>query len=142
MPAPSCPKIAGNNPSGSAPERVNSSVWQTPLALISTNTSPALGPSKSTVMISRGLRAAVATAALVFISGYPCEPLERYGRSTGAELEAVNDYRIHPERGTSHRLPDREGDHHSRSVSPVVECPDQCLQSENQPRTGARLERG
>jgi hypothetical protein len=30
-------------------------VWQTPLALISTSTSPALGPSKSTVTISRGL---------------------------------------------------------------------------------------
>src|SRR5258707_4756366 len=95
-------------------------------------------------MISRGLRAAVATAALVFISRYPVYmwTLERYGRSTGAELEAVNEYRIHPERGASYRLPDREGDYHSRSVSPVVECPDQCLQPENQPRTGARLERG
>src|SRR5271168_1285140 len=69
MPAPSWPNIAGNKPSGSAPERVNSSVWQTPLALISTRTSPALGPSKSTVMISKGLLAAVATAALVFIKG-------------------------------------------------------------------------
>ncbi len=41
-PAPSWPKITGNSPSGSAPERVNSSVWQTPVALISTSTSPAL----------------------------------------------------------------------------------------------------
>src|SRR5204863_3706286 len=31
-PAPSWPRIAGNSPSGSAPERVNSSVWQMPVA--------------------------------------------------------------------------------------------------------------
>ena len=31
--------MAGNIPSGSAPDRVNSSVWQIPLALISTKTS-------------------------------------------------------------------------------------------------------
>src|SRR5262249_32355752 len=45
MPAPSWPRIAGKRPSGSAPERVYSSVWQMPVALISTITSPALGPS-------------------------------------------------------------------------------------------------
>ena len=56
-PAPSWPKIAGNRPSGSAPERVNSSVWHTPLALISTITSPAFGPSRSTVSITSGLPA-------------------------------------------------------------------------------------
>src|SRR6185312_1347032 len=67
IPAPSCPKITGKSPSGSAPERVNSSVWQTPLALISTRTSPALGPSRSTVTISSGLPAAYAMAALVFM---------------------------------------------------------------------------
>ena len=44
-PAPSWPRIAGNNPSGSAPESVNSSVWQMPVALISTRTSNAFGPS-------------------------------------------------------------------------------------------------
>jgi hypothetical protein len=33
-PAPSWPRIAGNNRSGSAPDSVNSSVWQTPVALI------------------------------------------------------------------------------------------------------------
>src|SRR5262249_36105098 len=55
--------MAGNRPSGSAPERVNSSVWQTPVALISTNTSPARGPSSWTVVISSGLPAATATAA-------------------------------------------------------------------------------
>ena len=43
-PAPSWPRIAGNSPSGSAPESVNSSVWQMPVALISTSTSPACGP--------------------------------------------------------------------------------------------------
>src|SRR5207244_11346712 len=48
IPAPSCPRIAGNRPSGSPPERVNSSVWHTPVALSSTSTSPLLGPSRST----------------------------------------------------------------------------------------------
>src|ERR1700744_6000989 len=126
MPAPSCPNIEGNKPSGSAPDRVNSSVWQIPVALISTSTSPALGPAKSTVMISSGFPAAVATAALVFIWQYP----PRYG------------HRIQSERSAHHRLPDREGDHHSRSISPFAECVDQCLQSKDQPRTGAQLERG
>ena len=56
-PAPSWPKIAGNSPSGSAPDSVNSSVWQTPVALISTSTSPAFGPSSSTSSITSGLPA-------------------------------------------------------------------------------------
>src|SRR5436190_19581710 len=67
MPAPSCPRIAGNNPSGSAPDNVNSSVWQTPVALISTSTSPAFGPSSSTSSTTSGLPAAYATAARVFM---------------------------------------------------------------------------
>src|SRR6187402_1968782 len=67
MPAPSWPKITGNNPSGSPPERVNSSVWQTPEAFISTSTSPVLGPARSTVVTSRGWPAFQATAARVFI---------------------------------------------------------------------------
>src|SRR6185295_10963892 len=67
MPAPSWPRIAGKSPSGSAPERVNSSVWQMPVALISTSTSPALGPSRSTVSMARGSPAFHATAARVFI---------------------------------------------------------------------------
>src|SRR5215469_5327233 len=62
-PAPSWPRIAGKSPSGSAPESVNSSVWQIPVALISTITSPAFGPSSATVVISSGFPAAVATAA-------------------------------------------------------------------------------
>src|SRR5580704_19616874 len=62
-PAPSWPRIAGNNPSGSAPDSVNSSVWQIPVALISTSTSPARGPSSWTVVTSSGLPGPVATAA-------------------------------------------------------------------------------
>src|SRR5262245_13434017 len=67
MPAPSCPRTAGNNPSGSAPESVNSSVWQMPVALISTSTSPTFGPSSSTSRISSGLPFSTATAARVFM---------------------------------------------------------------------------
>ena len=66
-PAPSWPRIAGNSPSGSAPDRVNSSVWQMPVALISTSTSPSRGPARSMVSrlsLSPALRA---TAARVFI---------------------------------------------------------------------------
>src|SRR5690606_6989399 len=66
-PAPSWPRIAGKIPSGSAPLRVNASVWQMPVALISTRTSPARGPSRSTSVMERGALAAVATAAGVFI---------------------------------------------------------------------------
>src|SRR3981189_3289831 len=53
-PAPSWPRIAGKMPSGSAPDSVNSSVWQMPVALISTSTSPDLGPSSCTVSRERG----------------------------------------------------------------------------------------
>src|SRR5712671_4879369 len=67
-PAPSWPRIAGNKPSGSAPESVNSSVWQTPVALISTSTSPSRGPSSWMVDISSGLPAATAMAARISIS--------------------------------------------------------------------------
>src|SRR5205085_2500583 len=62
-PAPSWPRIAGNRPSGSAPDRVNSSVWQMPVALISSSTSKAFGPSSCTVITSSGLPGATATAA-------------------------------------------------------------------------------
>src|SRR2546423_2102100 len=55
--------MAGNNPSGSAPERVYSSVWQMPVALISTITSPAFGPSRLTVVTTSGLPVSNATAA-------------------------------------------------------------------------------
>src|SRR5579862_5540587 len=66
-PAPSCPRMAGNSPSGSAPESVYLSVWQMPVALISTSTSPAFGPSRSTVSTESGFPASHATAALVCI---------------------------------------------------------------------------
>src|SRR5262249_60852193 len=69
-PAPSWPRIDGNNPSGSAPERVNSSVWQMPVALISTSTSEAFGPSSSTSVTVRGLPFSNATAARVFMAGF------------------------------------------------------------------------
>src|ERR1700722_3535133 len=59
--------MTGKRPSGSAPEHVNSSVWHTPLALISTRTSPSLGPARSTVTISSGLPAAYAIAAFAFM---------------------------------------------------------------------------
>src|SRR5437773_4162902 len=62
-PAPSCPRIAGNKPSGSEPERVTSSVWQMPVALISTSTSPAFGPCSCTVSMVSGAPALWATAA-------------------------------------------------------------------------------
>src|SRR5262245_10274967 len=74
MPAPSWPRIAGNRPSGSAPERVNSSVWQMPVAFISISTSPALGPSRSTVSMLRGFPAWCATAAFTFICRSVAEP--------------------------------------------------------------------
>src|ERR1700678_1322043 len=66
MPPTSWPRIAGNSPSGSAPDSVKASVWHTPEATIRTSTSPVLGPPRSTVSIINGLPASQATAALVF----------------------------------------------------------------------------
>src|SRR3954463_6059274 len=66
-PAPSWPRIDGNRPSLSSPSSVYASVWQMPVAMISTNTSPAFGPSRSTSTISSGCLGAKATAARVFI---------------------------------------------------------------------------
>src|SRR3546814_1796682 len=63
MPAPSWPRIDGKMPAGSAPDSVYLSVWQMPDALISTSTSPALGPSSCTVSIDSGWPASNATAA-------------------------------------------------------------------------------
>src|ERR1700753_3519457 len=59
----------GKRPSLSRPLRVYWSVWQIPVALISTRTSPAFGPSRSSSTISSGFLASKATAARVFISG-------------------------------------------------------------------------
>src|SRR3984957_12235114 len=64
MPAPSWPRMEGNSPSESAPDNVYLSVWQIPVALISTRTSPAFGPSSCTVSMVKGLPASNATAAL------------------------------------------------------------------------------
>jgi hypothetical protein len=50
---------------------VNSSVWQIPVALISTITSPAFGPSSRTVSIDRGSPALCATAARTSITSLP-----------------------------------------------------------------------
>jgi len=68
MPAPSWPRMAGNSPSGSAPESVNSSVWQMPVAFTSTSTSEPFGPSSSTSAIVSGLPFSNATAARVFMA--------------------------------------------------------------------------
>src|SRR5436190_22958979 len=70
-PAPSCPRMDGNNPSGSAPESVYSSVWQMPVAIISTSTSPAFGPSSCTVSMASGAPALCATAARTSITSPP-----------------------------------------------------------------------
>src|SRR5690349_21016568 len=67
MPPPSWPRIVGNSPSGSAPERVKASVWQTPVATMRTSTSPAFGPATSTCSIDSGLPASQATAARDFM---------------------------------------------------------------------------
>src|SRR5688500_11648603 len=97
MPAPSCPKIAGNRPSGSAPERVNSSVWHTPDALISTSTSPSRGPSRSRVITSRGLPAARATAARVFMSDGWCYWLGTWDCPPSREAAPRLKAQLHPE---------------------------------------------
>ena len=67
----------GTGPSGSAPESVNSSVWQIPVARISTITSPALGPSSCTVSTLSGSPALCATAAR---TSMPASPLAACSR--------------------------------------------------------------
>src|SRR5260370_34569448 len=63
--------MAGNRPSGSRPDSVKASVWQTPVATILTRTSPVLGAATSTSSIDSGRPAAQATAALDFTAGSP-----------------------------------------------------------------------
>ena len=70
MPAPSWPRIDGNRPSLSAPDSVYRSVWQMPVALISTSTSPARGPSRSTSSMLSGSFTFQATAARVFMLAF------------------------------------------------------------------------
>src|SRR4029453_1022183 len=55
-----------------------------PVAMISTRTSPALGPSRSSSTISSGCLASNATAARVFMSRHPLEYFPRL-----ATLEAI-----------------------------------------------------
>src|SRR5712691_2973617 len=84
MPAPSWPRIAGNSPSESAPENVNSSVWQMPVALTSTSTSPAFGPSRSTSVTVSGLPLSKATAARLFMAFFS-SALEHFQEKAGPE---------------------------------------------------------
>ena len=71
MPAPSWPSTAGKTPSGSSPLRVKASVWQTPVCVIFTSTSPFCGGATSISTICRGSPALNATAARDFIGGSP-----------------------------------------------------------------------
>src|SRR3954463_5183571 len=92
IPAPSWPRIAGKMPSGSAPERVYSSVWQMPVALISIITSPARGPSTSTVSRLSGLPASRATAARTCIATPPLWRRLLVLLSVRPELSEVGDH--------------------------------------------------
>src|SRR5690606_14844524 len=67
-PAPSWPRTAGKTPSGSSPESVKASVWQTPVCVIFTRTSPLRGGSTSISTISSGFPASNATAARDFMA--------------------------------------------------------------------------
>src|SRR5690606_33734142 len=83
MPAPSWPSTAGNSPSGSSPERVNASVWQTPVWVMRISTSPLRGGSTSISTIFKGSPAAKATAARDFMARSP-------GNRTGNVSAAVS----------------------------------------------------
>ena len=83
MPAPSWPRIAGNSPSGSAPESVKASVWQTPVALISTSTSPALGAADFDGLDGERLSGLPGDGGARFHGGFPeaaPAPIARAGR--------------------------------------------------------------
>src|SRR5574343_2040661 len=69
MPAPAWPSATGNRPSGSSPLRVKASVWQTPVWVMRTSTSPFFGGATSISTICSGWPAAKATAARDFIRG-------------------------------------------------------------------------
>src|SRR5690606_33241763 len=86
MPAPSCPRTAGNTPSGSSPDRVKASVWQSAVWVIFTSTSPAFGPSRSSSTICSGWPAWKATAARVFMAWLlQCGCVERSRHGRGPE---------------------------------------------------------
>ena len=68
---PSCPNTQGKAPSGSSPDSVKASVWQTPEATTFSSTSPSFGPSTSITSIDRGFFGSQATAARAFIVSSP-----------------------------------------------------------------------
>src|SRR5262249_27518654 len=68
-------------PSGSAPDSVYLSVWHRPVALSSTSTSPARGPSSSTVSIDSGAPDFHATAARTFMPRILRRVLSRVARA-------------------------------------------------------------
>ena len=67
IPPPSCPSTAGKTPSGSSPDSVNASVWQTPVWVILISTSPFFGGATSISTIFSGWPGPNATAARDFI---------------------------------------------------------------------------
>src|SRR5215510_4082163 len=91
--------IDGNAPSGSAPDSVYASVWQTPVATLRINTSPFFGPARSTSSTLSGLPASHATAALVFIVRSPLEQVSaRLGVDCRGLLGGLNRPRGEAER--------------------------------------------
>src|SRR5690606_14984637 len=105
-PAPSWPSTHGNTPSGSSPDRVKASVWHTPVWLIFTSTSPALGGATSISTICSGWPGAKATAARDFMVGL-------LGRWDGGSLEvAAHQRQGGVQRGAAPlRRPGRPGQH-------------------------------
>src|SRR5690606_15140118 len=79
MPAPSWPSTTGNRPSGSSPDRVNASVWQTPVWVIVTSTSPFFGGATSISTICSGWPGPKATAARDFMVASPETGNDRMG---------------------------------------------------------------
>src|SRR6187549_4147113 len=67
-----------------------------PVALISTRTSPAFGPSRSSSTISSGFLASKATAARVFIREYPshCRDRQASSRSTPSLFPHAGIFRL------------------------------------------------
>src|SRR5258705_780939 len=103
-PAPSWPRIAGNNPSGSAPDSVNSSVWQTPVALISTSTSPSRGPGDFCRALEYRLHCDQIRPAQCGTADLSCDPDGAGGWADGCyrrdrSAAMAGGYRHRPQRG-------------------------------------------
>src|ERR1700732_3635285 len=101
--------MQGNNPSGSAPESVYLSVWQIPVALISTSTSPSFGPSRSTVSTDRGFPASQATAARTCIAVSPSGSVLVNHRGSGGPRQRVFAYENEPAAECGRRLCKQNG---------------------------------